>query len=99
MVIPAKGAGYELEASALMQASKNKDDAQKFLDWTLSPEAADIYGKYKEIVTRAGYKPDADSIKAGLPEDVSKTLLPIDFAKSAKEREAILERWQKEIGR
>jgi len=99
VVIPAKDAGYELEASALMQASKNKDDAKKFLDWTLSPEAADIYGKYKEIVTRAGYKPDAESIKAGLPEDVSKTLLPIDFAKSAKKREAILDRWQKEIGR
>jgi len=99
VVIPAKGAGYELEASALMQASKNKDEARKFLDWTLSPEAAGIYGKYKEIVTTAGYKPDADSIKAGLPEDVAKALLPIDFAKSAKERDAILERWQKEIGR
>jgi iron(III) transport system substrate-binding protein len=82
-----------------MQASKNKDDAKAFLDWTLSPEAADIYGKYKEIVTRAGYKPAEDSIKAGLPADVAKALLPIDFAKSAKNRDAILERWQKEIGR
>jgi hypothetical protein len=26
-------------------------------------------------------------------------LLPIDFAKSARERDAILARWQKEIGR
>ncbi|NIX76042.1 ABC transporter substrate-binding protein [Microvirga terricola] len=99
MVIPAKGAGYELEASALMKSAKNKADAQRFLDWTLSPEAASIYGKYKEIVTTAGYKPSADSIKAGLPADVTKALLPIDFAKSAKERDAILERWQKEIGR
>ncbi|MBF9233741.1 ABC transporter substrate-binding protein [Microvirga alba] len=99
MVIPAKGAGYELEASALMKSSKNKADAQKFLDWTLSPETASIYGKYKEIVTTAGYKPSDASIKAGLPADVTKALLPIDFAKSAKERDAILERWQKEIGR
>lgn len=99
MVIPAKGAGYELEASALMKSAKNKADAQRFLDWTLSPDAAAIYGKYKEIVTTAGYKPSADSIKAGLPADVTKALLPIDFAKSAKERDAILERWQKEIGR
>jgi iron(III) transport system substrate-binding protein len=99
MVIPAKGAGYELEASALMQKAANKADAKKFLDWTLSPEAAAIYGKYKEIVTIAGYKPGAAALKAGLPEDVSKALLPIDFAKSAKERDAILERWQKEIGR
>src|SRR5947209_5536361 len=51
MVIPAKGAGFELEATALMSASKNKPDARRFLDWTLSPEAAGIYGKFKEIVT------------------------------------------------
>jgi iron(III) transport system substrate-binding protein len=99
MVIPASGAGYELEASGLMAASKNKDDAKKFLDWTLSPEAASLYGKYKEIVTTEGYEPPEAAQKAGLPKDVSTVLLPIDFEKSAKERSAILERWQKEIGR
>ncbi len=99
MVIPASGAGFELEASALMASSKNKADAEKFLDWTLSPEAAGIYGKYKEIVTIPGIKPSAASEKAGLPADVTKVLLPIDFAKSAVQRTAILERWQKEIGR
>jgi iron(III) transport system substrate-binding protein len=99
MVIPASGAGYELEASGLMAASKNKDDAKTFLDWTLSPEAASLYGKYKEIVTTEGYEPPEAAQKAGLPKDVSTVLLPIDFGKSAKERSAILERWQKEIGR
>jgi iron(III) transport system substrate-binding protein len=99
MVIPTSGAGFELEASALMKSSKNKPDAQKFLDWTLSSDAAGIYGKYKEIVTIPGVKPSAASEKAGLPADVSKVLLPIDFGKSAKERDAILARWQKEIGR
>jgi iron(III) transport system substrate-binding protein len=99
MVIPAKGAGYELEASALMAASKNKADAQRFLDFTLAPETAAIYGKFKEIVTVAGFTPSASAQKAGLPADVSKALLPIDFTKSAKDRDAILARWQKDIGR
>lgn len=99
MVIPAGGAGYELEASGLMASSKNKEDAKKFLDWTLSPDAAKLYGTYKEIVTTEGYTPPEAALKAGLPQDVSTVLLPIDFAKSAKERSAILERWQKEIGR
>lgn len=99
MVIPASGAGYELEASALMASSKNKVDAGKFLDWTLTQDAAGIYSKYKEIVTIPGVKPSADSEKAGLPADVSKLLLPINFAKSAEQRTAILDRWQKEIGR
>ncbi len=99
MVIPAKGAGYELEASGLMQKAPNKTDARRFLDWTLSAEAAAIYGKYKEIVTIAGVEPSSSAQKAGLPKDVSKVLVTIDFARSAKEREAILARWQKEIGR
>ncbi len=99
MVIPAKGAGYELEATALMASSKNKADARRFLDFTLAPETAAIYGKFKEIVTIAGFVPSASAQKAGLPADVSKALLPIDFARSARERDAILARWQKEIGR
>jgi iron(III) transport system substrate-binding protein len=99
MAIPAKGAGYELEGNALMAAARNKPDAKRFLDWTLSPEAVAIYGKFKEIVTVAGFTPSAAAQKAGLPADVSKALLPIDFAKSARERETILARWQKEIGR
>jgi iron(III) transport system substrate-binding protein len=99
MVIPSSGAGYELEASGLMAKSNNKADAKRFLDWTLSSEASSLYGKYKEIVTTAGYEPPTAAQKAGLPKDVSKVLLPIDFAKSAKERSAILERWQKDIGR
>ena len=47
MVIPSDGAGYELEASALMKTSKNKADAKRFLDWTLSPEAATPAGDRK----------------------------------------------------
>ncbi len=96
------GQGRRLRAGGLgphAEGRRTRPTREKFLDWTLSPEAAAIYGKYKEIVTIAGYKPRRRGVKAGLPEDVSKALLPIDFAKSAKERDAILERWQKEIGR
>jgi iron(III) transport system substrate-binding protein len=82
-----------------MQKAPNKTDARRFLDWTLSADAAAIYGKYKEIVTIAGVEPSISAQKVGLPKDVSKALATIDFAKSAKEREAILARWQKEIGR
>jgi len=99
MVLPSSGAGYELEASALMKTSKNKEDARRFLDWTLSSEAAALYTKYKEIVTVPGYTPPAEALAAGLPEDVSQVLFPMDFVNSAKDREAILQRWQQEIGR
>ena len=65
----------------------------------MSPEAAAIYGNFKEIVTTPGYKPSAAFIKAGLPENVSSVLVQIDFNKSATNRSSILDRWQREIGR
>ncbi|VFR39281.1 Ferric iron ABC transporter, iron-binding protein [plant metagenome] len=99
MVIPTDGAGYELEASGLMAASRNKADAKRFLDWTLSPSAASLYTKYKEIVTIPGVPQSKAAQAAGLPADLSKVLYPMDFAKSAKDREAILSTWQKTIGR
>lgn len=99
MVIPNDGAGYELEASALMASSKNKPDAKRFLDWTLSPKAAALYTEYKEIVTIPGAPQSKAAKLAGLPADLSKVLYPMDFVKSAKERDATLATWQKTIGR
>ena len=99
MIIPNDGAGYELEASALMSSSKNKVDAKRFLDWTLSPGVATIYTEYKEIVTSPGAPQSKAAKAAGLPLDLTKVLYPMDFAKSAKDRDAILSTWQKNIGR
>ncbi|TDN57128.1 ABC transporter substrate-binding protein [Azoarcus indigens] len=99
MVIPSDGAGYELEASGLMKSSKNKADAKRFLDWTLSPQAAGLYTRYKEIVTIPGTPRSRAATAAGLPADLSGVLFPMDFARSARERDATLATWQKQIGR
>jgi iron(III) transport system substrate-binding protein len=95
MVIPSKYVGYELEASGLMKTAKDPKDAKRFLDWTLSPHAAELYKKYKEIITIPGVTPSAMSVKAGLPADVSKVLYPMDFQASAKARDGIIKEWQK----
>ena len=94
MVIPSDYDGYELEASGLMTTTKNAEDAKRFLDWTLSPEVASLYKKYKEIVTIPGITPSDASLKAGLPQDVSTVLYPIDFEKSAHDRADIIKKWQ-----
>lgn len=99
MVIPSDNVGYELEATGIMKTSKNKEDAQRFLDWTLSPSAAAIYGKYKEIVTIPGTPMSKAAEMAGLPADLSDVLYPMDFAQSAKDRGRILDTWQKNIDR
>lgn len=95
MVIPKKLVGYELEASGLMKTAKDPKDGKRFLDWTLSPTAAELYKKYKEIITIPGITPSKMSLKAGLPTDVSKVLYHMDFAASAKARAGIINKWQK----
>jgi len=99
MVIPKEGAGYELEANALMASSKNKSDAKKFLDWTISSGALKAYSTYKGIVGVPGVARPPAADKAGLPANVESVLFKMDFAWSAKNRDAILSKWQKELER
>lgn len=99
MVIPADWAGYELEASGMVKTSVNKEDAKRFLDWTLSEDAAGVYAKYKAIITIPDTEPSESAVNAGLPEDLSTVLYPMDFAKSAAERSDILKIWKEKINR
>jgi iron(III) transport system substrate-binding protein len=99
MVIPAEGAGHELEAHGLMKTSTNKDAAKRFLDWTLSDRAVEEYFVWKEIVTITGGSMPAAFRDAGLPEDIGSVMYAMDYAWSAENRDRILDRWLREIER
>ncbi len=95
MVIPADGAGYELEGSALMKGAAHAADARRFLDWTASPQAAALYRGFKEIVAAPGSVPSAEQQRQGLPADVVATLPARDFASAARERAALIDRYKR----
>lgn len=95
MVIPSEGAGNELEANALVTTSKNKDDARRFLDWTLSPEAVNAYLDWKAIVTIPGGTLPQAFLDAGLPEDTNSVLYPTDFVAAGNDRDRIILEWQR----
>lgn len=95
MVIPAEGSGNELEANALVASSQNKDDARRFLDWTVTQEAADAYLDWKAIVTIPGGTLPQRFIDAGLPQNTNDVLHPTNFEAAANDRDAILAEWQK----
>lgn len=99
MVFPEEGTGYELEASGLMASSDNKDDAKRFLDWTMSDEAIALYGSFKALITVPGVGASEVSVKAGLPEDVSTVLADIDFPASAARQSEINATWKEKFGR
>jgi len=99
MVVPSEGAGNELEANALVATSKHKEAAKRFLDWTVSKDAATAYYDWKAIVTVPGGEMPAKFKAAGLPDDVSKTLFTVDFKAAGEDRTRIIEAWQKKYER
>jgi len=99
LVIPSEGAGYEIEVSALMKTSKNKEDVKRFLDWLLTPTAAKLYGQRAELSTVPGVKAPEAVLATGLPADPTTVLYKMDFDWSAKNRDRVVTRWKKEIER
>jgi iron(III) transport system substrate-binding protein len=97
MVIPADSEGYEMEASGMLQTSAHKADAQRFLDWIASPQAAALYRAYKAVIAVPNAGPTPQQIQAGLPADIEQRLRPMDFPASAKNRAAVIKKWKADI--
>lgn len=88
MVLPEEGAGFELEANALLESARHEAAAKKFLDWAISKKAMEGYAKFKLGVTYPGIPGPAD-----MPTLESIKLAPMDFPWQSKNRSKILEVW------
>jgi iron(III) transport system substrate-binding protein len=95
---PCEGTGYEIGSMSIVEGARNLEQAQKFYDWALTPDAQ-----------RIGYEVSGQlqmpsNVNAPLPPnapDLSKMkLVEYDFLKygSAAERRRLLARWDAEIG-
>jgi iron(III) transport system substrate-binding protein len=89
LVMPEEGAGFELEANALLKGAKNAAAAKKFLDWAISKDAMKEYAKFKLGVTYPGIAGPSD-----LPALETIKLAPMDFPWQSANRAKILEVWQ-----
>jgi iron(III) transport system substrate-binding protein len=89
LVMPEEGAGFELEANALLKGARHEAAAKKFLDWALSESAMKEYAKFKLGVAYPGI-----AGPAGLPALASIKLAPMDFPWQSENRSKILEVWQ-----
>ena len=91
LILPSEGAGWEMEATAIVKGTKNMDAAQKLVDWTVSKKANELYGKYYAIVAMPGINAAPPNYPAGAEAAMVKN----DLGWMAKERERILAEWTK----
>ena len=88
LVMPAEGAGYELEANALLKGARHEAAAKKFLDWAISKPAMQEYANFKLGVTYPGVPGPKD-----LPALDTIKLAPMDFPWESENRAKILDFW------
>ena len=93
-VFPKEGSGWDVEANALSKKDKIKPEARVFLDWAISDPAMKEYGKSFAIVAA----PTGEAIPEGYPKDPLKQLIKNDLNWAAKNRDAILEKWNQRYG-
>ena len=91
IILPKEGAGWEMEASAIVKGTKNLAAAQKLIDWTVTKQANELYNKHYAIVAH----PSSKNIPPNYPANAEQAMVKNDLAWMANERERILAEWTK----
>ena len=96
IVVPCEGTGYEVGSMSVIKGARNLENAKKFYDWALTPEAQKIAGDLKNFQTPSNR---GTPIPAGALKMSELKLINYDFAKygSATERKRILEKWDRDV--
>lgn len=96
-IAPCEGTGYEIGGLSLIKNAPNREEAIKFIEWALTPEAQMIAADQGE-----SYQVQSNSntpVPPGSPDLDSLNLIDYDFEKfgSPEVREEILTRWTNEV--
>ena len=97
IVSPCEGTGYESGSMSIIKGAKNMENAKKWYDWALSPEAQNV-GPSAKVSYQVPSNRNA-SAPPGSPKLSEIKLINYDFAKygSSAERTRLLKRWDTEV--
>jgi iron(III) transport system substrate-binding protein len=96
-VAPCEGTGYEIGAMSIIKGARNLDNAKKWFDWALTPEAQALGAQANSFPVPSN---PATPLHPKMPKFDSIKLIDYDFARygSSDERKRLLARWEKDIG-
>ena len=87
--LPTDGAGYEIGAMALIKNGPDHEEAKKFMEWMLSPEAQSLMKQWYRIPLN----PHAEVAEGAVTAD-QVTLIPDDAQWSGRNKVRLIERWR-----
>lgn len=93
---PCEGTSYEIGGIALIKGGRNREAAQRYYDWLMSPAGQQIGARANSLQVPANktFKPDPR-----VPTMDGVKLIRYDFEKYGKaaERRRLIDRWQREV--
>jgi iron(III) transport system substrate-binding protein len=95
-VAPCEGTGYEIGSMSIIKGAPNLENAKKWYDWALTPEAQAIGAQAKAYQVPSN---KAAPTPAQAPKFTQIKLINYDFAKygSSAERKRLLQKWDTEV--
>lgn len=84
-----EGMGWDLEGSAIRKGTPKMDAAKRFLDWTISRNAMDLYAQQYSLV---GLKSARRPVE-NFPPDAADTIISYDFVFNAENRDRLIKKW------
>ncbi|ACM39639.1 MULTISPECIES: extracellular solute-binding protein [Rhizobium/Agrobacterium group] len=99
VVIPTEGSMFQINTLNLVKGAPNKEEALKFIDYALSPEAQAAFANlmfYSPTNKDAKPSQDALSKTASTPE-IREKLKPLDWAFFVSKRESWLQEWRRKV--
>jgi iron(III) transport system substrate-binding protein len=96
IVAPCEGTGYEIGSMSIIRGARNMENARRFYDWALSPEAQAIAGTANSFQLPSNR---AAPIPPQAPRFEDVRLIDYDFARwgRSEERTRLLARWEREV--
>lgn len=89
IILPMEGAGWDMEASAIVKGTPKLPLARKVMDWIASKQASELYGRYYALVAHPG----VNAAPVNYPPNAEAGMAKIDLNKMAADRDAILKTW------
>ena len=90
IVFPSEGSGWDMEATAIVKGTKNLESARTLLDWSVSDKAMKLYNEGYAVVAISKMSKPIEF----LPDNMLQHMIKNDFEWAAKNRKAILDKWQ-----
>jgi len=96
VVSPCEGTGYEIGSMSIVKGARHLDEAKKFYEWALTPEAQAIAAQTGSFQLPSN--PDTP-VPPEAPDPSKLKLINYDFKKygSSDERKRLLARWTNEV--